>query len=1123
LINTNDAEAQPYLSGGITVQSWTGVSPYVMSFDDVYVTAPLAQTLAFAPPADSTYGNAPLDLSTAATASSGLPVTYSIVSGPATVSNSTVSLTGAGLVTVSASQPGDATYNAAPAAQQSFTVHPAPLAVSADGATSVYAASIPNLTGELTGVVNGDQITASFNTTAIPGSGVGTYAVVPVLNDPAQALTNYTVTTTNGLLMITPAALSVTADSLSSVYGGAIPTLTGKLAGVVNGDAITAGYSTLATPASAVGSYAITPTLIDPNNALTNYMVTSTPGTLNVNPALLTLTANNATQVYGAAQPNFTGTVVGVVNGDGITATYSTTALPTSGVGNYAISPAVQDPNGKIGNYTVSLVNGSLSITPAALTGTVASQSRPYGTTNDVFNVSYSGFVNADGAAVVGGPIAFACVDSNLVSVDTNTPVGSYPIHVTSGQTAANYTIGYVDGSLAVTPASLLVSAQAESRPYGATNPAPVATYVGLVNNEASAVLSGSPEMVAQADTNSAVGSYPIVVSVGTLSNANYALSFSNGTLTVTLGSLTVTADSFSKTYGAANPLLTGKMSGLLAQDAITVDYSSTAVAGSGVGAYAVTPSLTDPNNALTNYTVTLTPGTLTVNPAALSVTADSLSSVYGGAMPTLTGELTGVVNGDAITAAYSTLATPASTVGTYPITPSLTDPNNALTNYTVTSTAGTLTVGPAALTLAANDATQVFGAPQPILTGNVTGVVNDDGITAACTTVALPTSGVGKYAIVPSAQDPNGKIGNYTVSLVNGTLSITPGPSSITWTNPADMVYGQSLGNEQLNAIGSVPGVLTYDPPAGSLLDVSNAQVLTVTLAPTDTNYSPASASVLVNVLQAATTAVVASSANPALPGTSVTFTATLNAVAPGSGTPTGAVQFSVDGSPVGTPASLSGGVAQFVTSSLSHGAHSVTAAYTGDTNFIGSTNALAAQQIINTPPTAPAYTVTSLENSSYTFPAAALMNQVTDADGDTVSLTAVAAADANGGTVSLTGQMITFTPAYGTTNTESFTYTVADSFGGTATGLVTVLVVPPPQNSSPTAAITMLPNGQAALALAAQAGQVYILQASDDLQTWTYLGEVLAGPDGIVRVEDGDAPNHQARYYRLLYKQAQ
>lgn len=91
------------------------------------VSAPLVQVvnkanqaIHFGPLADRTFGDA--DFTVSATASSGLPVTFSIFSGPATISGNSVHLTGAGAVTVRASQAGDSNYNAAADVDQSFTV-----------------------------------------------------------------------------------------------------------------------------------------------------------------------------------------------------------------------------------------------------------------------------------------------------------------------------------------------------------------------------------------------------------------------------------------------------------------------------------------------------------------------------------------------------------------------------------------------------------------------------------------------------------------------------------------------------------------------------------------------------------------------------------------------------------------------------------------------------------------------------------------------------------------------------------------------------------------------------------------------------------------------------------------
>jgi hypothetical protein len=99
--------------------------------------------------------------------------------------------------------------------------------------------------------------------------------------------------------------------------------------------------------------------------------------------------------------------------------------------------------------------------------------------------------------------------------------------------------------------------------------------------------------------------------------------------------------------------------------------------------------------------------------------------------------------------------------------------------------------------------------------------------------------------------------------------------------------------------------------------------------------------------VNKANTTTVVTSSANPSVYGQAVTFTATVNVVAPGAGTPTGSVQFSVDGSPYGSPVTLSGGQAAVTISSLAVGGHSITASYGGDGNFNGSTSSAFSQQV--------------------------------------------------------------------------------------------------------------------------------------------------------------------------------
>jgi hypothetical protein len=139
------------------------------------------------------------------------------------------------------------------------------------------------------------------------------------------------------------------------------------------------------------------------------------------------------------------------------------------------------------------------------------------------------------------------------------------------------------------------------------------------------------------ADTGSPPGSYPIVASG--LVATNYAITFANGTLTVTPATLTVTADNQGRTYGAANPVLTGVIVGVQNGDHLTASYSTSASAGSAVGSYSIVPMLNDPDHQLGNYSVTVNEGTLTVTLATLIVTDDQARR-YGAAIIIFDGQL---------------------------------------------------------------------------------------------------------------------------------------------------------------------------------------------------------------------------------------------------------------------------------------------------------------------------------------------------------------------------------------------------------------------------------------------------------------------------------------------------
>jgi CSLREA domain-containing protein len=178
------------------------------------------QTITFDPLANRTYGNAPFTVS--ATASSSLPVTFSVVSGPATISGNTVTITGGGSVTLRASQAGNATYNPA-SADQTFSVAKAPLSVIADHKTRFYGAPDPTFTVAFMGFLNGDTLVSlsgalASTTSATQSSPLGTYSITP----GGLTSNSYNINFINGTLTVNKASSSTTSPNYTLAGPGIV-------------------------------------------------------------------------------------------------------------------------------------------------------------------------------------------------------------------------------------------------------------------------------------------------------------------------------------------------------------------------------------------------------------------------------------------------------------------------------------------------------------------------------------------------------------------------------------------------------------------------------------------------------------------------------------------------------------------------------------------------------------------------------------------------------------------------------------------------------------------------------------------------------------------------------------
>lgn len=211
----------------------------------------------------------------------------------------------------------------------------------------------------------------------------------------------------------------------------------------------------------------------------------------------------------------------GVLNGNPATA------------GSYAFTVTAKD-NGKGKDAVTGSQNYTLNISQASLTITAGSAIMNQGAAIPKLTVSYNGFVNGDNASSLSTP------PSVTTTAMASSPPGVYPITV-SGAVDPNYNISYNPGTLTINAVgnpgpppgvSMVVTAQPQTKEYGAVDPALTYTVTGLPSGTSTGIFTGS---LSRAPGEN-VGSYAI--SRGSLSaGAGYSFSFDGNYLTITKAS----------------------------------------------------------------------------------------------------------------------------------------------------------------------------------------------------------------------------------------------------------------------------------------------------------------------------------------------------------------------------------------------------------------------------------------------------------------------------------------------------------------------------------------------------------------------------------------------------------
>ncbi len=341
---------------------------------------------------------------------------------------------------------------------------------------------------------------------------------------------NYIATTViNQQLMINRATLTVVADNITKTFGSANPPLSISYSGFVNGDTNTSLttqpiISTTATTSSAAGLY---PILVS-GAVSTNYRINYQSGSLIVgqNTQQTTFAALPA-KTYGDA--DFTlnasassGLPLSFISSDPTIATVDAAGQIHLLASGATTITAIQAGNSNY--FPADSVRQILTVNKASLTVTADPKAITYGSIIPALTFTYTGFVNGETTVVL------TAIPTASTTATATSPAGTYPITAT-GAAAANYTITYADGTLTVSKAALIITADDKTRAYGLPNPDFTIAYNGFVNGETASVLSTQPTAGTIATASSAVGNYPITVANAAADN--YSITYVSGTLTI--------------------------------------------------------------------------------------------------------------------------------------------------------------------------------------------------------------------------------------------------------------------------------------------------------------------------------------------------------------------------------------------------------------------------------------------------------------------------------------------------------------------------------------------------------------------------------------------------------------
>jgi hypothetical protein len=158
------------------------------------------------------------------------------------------------------------------------------------------------------------------------------------------------------------------------------------------------------------------------------------------------------------------------------------------------------------------------------------------------------------------------------------------------------------------------------------------------------------------------------------------------------------------------------------------------------------------------------------------------------------------------------------------------------LGNYNITTNGGVLTITSAPLSVTAYDTNRVYGTINPPLAGVLTGVLNEDNITASFETTATLTDPPGNYPILPVLSDPDGRLSNYLVTTNDGILTIISPPELVITTGGGGLItlsWPASYAGFVLEFTESLTHPIDWHPITSGIVENGGTKSYTATNEP--------------------------------------------------------------------------------------------------------------------------------------------------------------------------------------------------------------------------------------------------------------------------------------------------